>query len=107
MPRPKTDGDEGVRSLASRTPPVTWWHTLDHSVGDPTSDRKGLDIQALLNDLYASEINASISWIWDGGVHATLGAPPIEEGTLPTIRDAVLWLRDKECEHFPDSDFAR
>jgi hypothetical protein len=32
-------------------------------------DRKGLDIEAILNDLYASEINASISWIWDGGFH--------------------------------------
>jgi hypothetical protein len=29
-----------------------------------TPDRKGLDIEAILNDLYASEINASISWIW-------------------------------------------
>jgi hypothetical protein len=70
-------------------------------------DRNGPDIEAILNDLYASEINACISWIWEGPLHATLGAPPIEEGALPTIGDAVLWLRDKACEHFPDSDFAR
>jgi hypothetical protein len=82
-----------------RKRPVTWWHTLD--------DRKGRDVEAILNDLHASEINASISWVWDGGFHVTLGAPQIEECALPTVRDAVLWLRDKACEHFPDSDFAR
>ena len=29
-----------------------------------------LDIETILDDLYASEINASISWIWDGGFYA-------------------------------------
>jgi hypothetical protein len=74
-----------------------------------TPDRKDLDIEAILNDLYASEVNASISWIWDGGFHAILGNPRLAEQKLglPTIRDAVLWLRDKACEHFPDGDFAR
>jgi hypothetical protein len=34
---------------------------------------------------YASAINASIAWIWNGGFHATLGAPPMmEECALPT-----------------------
>jgi hypothetical protein len=56
---------------------------------------KGPDLEAILNDLYASGINASISWIWDDGFHATLRAPEIEECALLTIRDAVLWLRDK------------
>jgi hypothetical protein len=55
----------------------------------------GPEIEAILNDLYASEIKASISWISDGGFHVTLGAPQIEEYALPTIRDAVLWLRDR------------
>jgi hypothetical protein len=45
-----------------------------------TPDRKGLDIEAILNDLYASEINASISWIWDGGFYVTLGNPQQAEG---------------------------
>jgi hypothetical protein len=102
-----------VRQLAPSTPRVTWWHTLDRFDGDPTfsamstPDRNGTDIEAILNDLYASEISASISWITDGGFHVTLGAPQIEEYALPTIRDAVLWLRDKACQHFPESDFAR
>ena len=35
----------------------------------------GLDVEAILNDLYASEINASISWLWDGGIDVKLGDP--------------------------------
>jgi hypothetical protein len=73
-----------------------------------TPDREDLDIEAILNDLYASEINASISWVWDGGFYAVLGNPKIAEASsLPTIRDAVLWLRDAACRHLPDSDFAQ
>jgi hypothetical protein len=72
------------------------------------SDRQDLDIEVILNDLYANEINASISWVWDGGFYAVLGNPKIAEASsLQTIRDAVLWLRDAACQHFPDSDFAQ
>jgi hypothetical protein len=72
------------------------------------SDRKSFDIEAILNDLYASEINASISWIWDGGFHVTLGDPKLAEGwAFPTIGEAVAWLRDQASAHYPDSDFAR
>ena len=61
-----------------------------------TPDRKGLDTGAILNDLYASEINASISWIWDGGFYATLGNPQQAEGwAFPTVGEVVAWLRDK------------
>jgi hypothetical protein len=71
-------------------------------------DRQDFDIEAILDDLYASEINASISWVWDGGLHAVLGNPKIADASsLPSIRDAVLWLRDAACEHLPDSDFAQ
>jgi hypothetical protein len=31
------------------------------------------DLEEILGSLYASEINASISWIWDGGFYTTLG----------------------------------
>jgi len=44
-----------------------------------------LKIEAILNDLYASDISASISWIWDGGFHVTLGDPKqAEEWAFPT-----------------------
>jgi hypothetical protein len=70
--------------------------------------RTGLDVEAILNDLYESEINASISWIWDGGFYAVLGSPKQAEGwAFPTIGAAVAWLRDQACAHYPDSEFAR
>jgi hypothetical protein len=72
-------------------------------------DPHAVNIETILSDLYASEINASISWVWDGGFYAVLGNPKLAERKmgLPTIRDAVLWLRDAACKHLPDSEFAR
>ncbi len=73
-----------------------------------TPVRTGLDVEAILNDLYESEINASISWFWDGGFYAVLGNPKQAEGwAFPSIGEAVDWLRDQACAHYPDSDFAR
>ena len=67
-----------------------------------------LDIEAVINDLYASEINASISWIWDGGFYAVLGDPKQAEGwAFPSIGDAVEWLIEQAIAHHPDSEFAR
>jgi hypothetical protein len=68
-----------------------------------------LDIDEILNDLYASEINAPISWIWDGGFYVTLGNPKQAEGLgLPEhLGEAVAWLRDQAIVHYPDSEFAR
>jgi len=56
-----------------------------------TAGRHGLDIEAIFNDLYASEINGEISWIWDGGFHAALGDPPplAEEFAFPSVGEAV------------------
>jgi hypothetical protein len=45
-------------------------------------DRQDLDFEAILNDLCASEINASISWVWDGGFHAVLANPKIAEAFI-------------------------
>ena len=71
-------------------------------------NQQDLDIEGRSsNDLYASEINASISWVWDGGFHAVLGNPKIARRLLPTIGDAVLWLRYAACKHLPDGDFAQ
>ena len=40
---------------------------------------KNMDIDAILEDLYRSEINASISWALSGrGFHATLGSATLE-----------------------------
>jgi hypothetical protein len=70
----------------------------------------GLDVEAILNDLYASEINAAISWLWDGGIDVKLGDPLNgydAEGKVGTFAEAAAWLRDQACTHYPDSEFAR
>jgi hypothetical protein len=74
-----------------------------------TPDRSGdLDFEAVLNDLYESEINASISWIWDDGFHVILGDPQqAEVWAIPTTGEAGAWLRDQACTNYPDSEFAR
>jgi hypothetical protein len=67
-----------------------------------------MSIETILDDLYASEISASISWIWDSGFCVMLGDPALAEGlAFPTIREAVAWPRDQTCRHYPESEFAR
>jgi hypothetical protein len=37
-----------------------------------------------------------------------LGNPQQAEGwAFPTIGEAVAWLRDQACAHYPDSEFAQ
>ena len=73
-----------------------------------TPDHDCLDAETILNDLCASEINASISWIGNGGFHFVLGDPPQAEGwAFSTIGAAAISLRDEACAYYPDSDFAR
>ena len=69
-----------------------------------TPVRTGLDVEAILNDLYASEINASISWLWDGGIDVKLGDPLNgykAEGKVNTFAEAAAWLRDQACTQLP------
>jgi predicted RNA-binding Zn ribbon-like protein len=75
-----------------------------------TRDRNALDVEAILNDLYASKINASISWVWDGGIDVKLGDPLNgykAEDKVSTFAEAAAWLRDQACTRYPDSEFAR
>ena len=32
-----------------------------------------INVEEILDDLYASEINVKISWLWDGGIDVKLG----------------------------------
>ena len=75
-----------------------------------TPDRLKLNVETILDDLCASEINASISWVWDGGIVVELGDPLNgyeAEVKVSTAAEAALWLRDEACAHYPDSEFAR
>jgi hypothetical protein len=74
-------------------------------MGKPMSD-----LEEILGALYESEINASISWLWDGGIDVELGDPLNgydAEGKVSTLAEAAAWLRDQACRHYPDSGFAR
>ena len=111
-------GNEGVRALAPNTLPLIWRHTLDRSDGDPTfsgmstPDRNGPDIEAILNDLYASEINVSIcisslcdeGWQVKDTVHGFVAEKTFANAELD---QAAHWLSEKASLHYPESDFAR
>jgi hypothetical protein len=76
-------------------------------------------VEAILDDLYASEINVEISWLWDGGVDVKVGRRVVNvklgdplngydaKGKVKTMAEAAIWLRDQACQHYPDSEFAR
>jgi hypothetical protein len=67
----------------------------------------------ILRDLYASEINASISWFWDGGLEVALGDQM--NGVVAETRiierdmweNAAEWLRAEAVKHYPNSEFAK
>ena len=61
----------------------------------------------ILDDLCASHIAGSISWVWDGGFYATLGEPKLaEKWSAARAGEALDWLRDQAIRHYPDSEFA-
>jgi hypothetical protein len=78
-----------------------------------------INVEAILDDLYASEINVVISWLWDGGIDVRVGRRGINvklgdplsgfdaKGKVKTMLAAAVWLRDQACQHYPDSEFAR
>lgn len=78
-----------------------------------------ISVEAILDDLYASEINVEISWLWDGGIDVKVGSrmgidvklgDPLNgydaKGKVKTMAEAAFWLRDQACQHYPDSEFA-
>jgi len=67
-------------------------------------------IEQILRDLYASEINASLSWFWDGGFDVALGDEMNGYGaqdTVSTLDEAAEWLRSNAVQLYPDSEFAK
>jgi hypothetical protein len=68
------------------------------------------DLEEILISLYASAINVSISWIWDGEIDVKLGDPLSgykAEGQLGTVTEVAEWLRDQAVRHYPSSEFAK
>jgi hypothetical protein len=76
-----------------------------------------INVEAILDDLHDSEINVAISWLWDGGIDVKLGGIKVKlgdelngykaEGKVSSMAEAAVWLRDKACQQYPDSGFAR
>lgn len=66
-------------------------------------------LERILTDLYSSEINAGLFWLWDGGINVVLGDPdePDAEGRANTFAEAAEWLREKAIELYPESVFAK
>jgi hypothetical protein len=67
-------------------------------------DKPRLDLEEILRNVYASEINASISWLWDGGIDVKLGDPLNgykAEDQVSTFSEAAVWLRDQACTYYP------
>jgi hypothetical protein len=65
------------------------------------------DREAILDHLCVSRIARSISWIWDGGVYATIGElKRAEKYFAASAGEAIDWLRDQAILHHPGSEFA-
>jgi len=83
------------------------------------SEPDRVEVEAILDDLFASEINAEISWLWFGridgrrrrrGINVKLGDPLngyAVIGKVHSMAKAAVWLRDQTCQQHPHSEFAR
>jgi hypothetical protein len=68
------------------------------------------DLGVELQKIYDSEINISISWMWDGGVTLRLGdeiGGYLAEDTVEAVADAVPWFQEAIAHFYPTSDYAR
>lgn len=67
-------------------------------------------LDSVLQALYDSEINVTISWFWDGGMNLVLGdnSNGIRAATtVDTTEGAARWLIDAAKRHYPASAFAK
>jgi hypothetical protein len=61
-----------------------------------------------LQKIYDSEINVSISWLWDGGIDVRLGDEMngySAEANLKTVAAVIPWLQAAIAEHLPRSSY--
>lgn len=64
----------------------------------------------ILQALYDSEINFSLSCIWDGGIDVALGDELNgfkEKTSTDTVEEACQWLKETAIKHYPDSLFVK
>jgi len=61
-----------------------------------------------LQKIYDSEINLSLSWLWDGGFDLKLGDEMngfVEEGQVRTVADILPWFQNAIAKHIPQSQY--
>ena len=67
-------------------------------------------IRDVLEKLYASEINARISWVWDTGFAWELGDDWnnfTAKGSEASLSETVMHLGQEAARKFPESQFGR
>lgn len=67
------------------------------------------DHAQIIQDLYASELNARIEWFYDGGFSVSLGDMLTgwkATNNLRTFAEAVDWLHTQAIKRYPESAFA-
>ena len=69
-----------------------------------------MDLATELQRIYDSEINVSISWLWDGGIDVRLGDTMngfLAEENVPSTDEIVPWLQEAIAHFYPDSTYAK
>lgn len=64
----------------------------------------------LLTDLYDSEINLSISWLWDGGYDIKIGDEMNwyrAESCFDNLDEAEIWITENIKRLYPNSFFVK
>jgi hypothetical protein len=62
-----------------------------------------------LQKIYDSEINVSISWLWDGGIDVRLGDEMngfVAEENVRSTAEIVRWLQEAIAHFYPTSSYA-
>jgi hypothetical protein len=75
----------------------------------PKPERKQPELEEIISDLYASEIDGSIAWTGNGGIDVKPGFPLYGycAEKVRTVAEATAWLKTQATTYYPDSEFAQ
>ena len=88
-----------------------------HYSATSSSSPRGLDcgtiaamgtLEQELLKIYDSEINLSISWMWDAGFDLKLGdefGGFVEEGQVRSVGNVLPWFQEAIAKHYPTSQY--
>lgn len=68
-----------------------------------------MNLETVMNELYASEINCEISCFWDGGWDVKLGDAMngfVATTSCSTLPEVAAWLHAEAIKAWPTSGFA-